>query len=55
MTEYEWNEMPCVSSVFADKVEEINKHFDLLDKLSNTPTQIRSSFDDLQFYGVCGN
>ena len=25
--------MPCVSSVFADKVEEINKHFDLLDKL----------------------
>ena len=33
MTEYEWNEMPCVSSVFADKVEEINKHFDLLDKL----------------------
>ena len=33
MTEYEWNEMPCVSSVFADKVAEINKHFDLLDKL----------------------
>lgn len=33
MSTYNWQELPEVSSIFADKVEEIQRHFELLTKL----------------------
>lgn len=37
---YEWDEMPHVTSVFQDKVKEIEDYLDLLDKLLNRYAQI---------------
>ncbi|MCG7657154.1 MAE_28990/MAE_18760 family HEPN-like nuclease [Wielerella bovis] len=33
MSTYNWQELPTVSSIFTDKVEEIQRHFELLTKL----------------------
>lgn len=40
MDQYEWTEMPCTSSVFSDKVAEIEKHLDLLNKLLDRHAQV---------------
>lgn len=43
MSTYNWQELPEVSSIFVDKVEEIQRHFELLTKLLSRKARLEYS------------
>lgn len=54
MSTYDWQELPEVSSIFADKVEEIQRHFELLTKLLSRKARLEYGDDisELQSYDL---